>query len=173
MHFSKIRHLTGVLIQRAGGVSDQLPMKQKKGSKRVSNYPFPFHEKKIVKLKFDGAYSDKIQIAVSGTNHTVTTADNRVLHRKHISKPISEITQEPNNRGTGLRGPDGRFINSPRTFTIHYSDSESEDSEPDTTTPKKTGTVGRGRPKLIRNRQSSESPGGHNKLASHKQPSDR
>ena len=30
----------------AGGVSDQLPMKQKKGAKRVSNYPFLFHEKK-------------------------------------------------------------------------------------------------------------------------------
>ena len=30
----------------AGGVSDQLPMKQKKGAKGVSKYPFLFHEKK-------------------------------------------------------------------------------------------------------------------------------
>ena len=29
----------------AGGVSDQLPMKQKEGAKGVSNYPFLFHEK--------------------------------------------------------------------------------------------------------------------------------
>ena len=30
----------------AGSVSDQLPMKLKKGAKRLSNYPFLFHEKK-------------------------------------------------------------------------------------------------------------------------------
>ena len=35
----------------AGGVSDQLPMKQKKGSKGVSNFPFFFHEKNS-KTKF-------------------------------------------------------------------------------------------------------------------------
>ena len=29
----------------AGGVSDQLPMKPKKGAKGVSNYPFYFYEK--------------------------------------------------------------------------------------------------------------------------------
>ena len=63
----------------AGGVSDKLPMKQKKGSKGVSNYPFPFYEKKTVKSKFGSAYSDKIQTAVSGTDYTVTTEDNRVL----------------------------------------------------------------------------------------------
>ena len=159
-----------------GGVSDQLPMKQKKRLKGISNYAFLFLEKKIVKPTFNSAYSDKIQIAVLGTNHTATTADNRVLHRKHIRKPISELTQEPNNEGTGLRGPHGRLIKSPGTFTIHDSDSESDYSEPEstvTTSPKKLGTMGRGRPKLIRNRQSSESPVGHHKLACHKQPSDR
>ena len=93
----------------AGGVSDQLPMKQKKGAKGVSNYPFLFHEKKP---KFGSAYSEKTQLAISGTNHTVTTADNKIIHRKNISKPVSEI-QEPNNRGTGPRGPDGRFTKSP------------------------------------------------------------
>ena len=48
----------------------------------------------------------KTQLAISGTNHTVTTADNKIIHRKNISKPVSEITQEPNNRGTGPRVPD-------------------------------------------------------------------
>ena len=91
----------------AGGASDQLPMKQKKGGKGVSTYPFLFHQQKVIKPKMDSAYSDENQVALSGTYHTVTTADNRILHRKHISKPISEITQEPNNRRTGPRGPDG------------------------------------------------------------------
>ena len=80
-----------------------------------------------------------------------------------MSKPISEITQEPNNRGTGPRGPDGRFTKSLRTFTIHDSDSESENTEPESPVkiiPKMSGTLGRGRPNLIRNRQSSDSPGG-------------
>ena len=87
-------------------------MKQKKASKEVSDYYF-FSRKKIVKPKFDSAYSDKIQIAVSGTNDAVTTADNRALHRKSLCKANSELAQEPNNRGTGLREPEGRFIKSP------------------------------------------------------------
>ena len=143
----------------AGGAPDQLPMKRRKEPKELVAY----HEKKLIKPKFDSAYSDKIQVALSASNHTVTTADNRILHRKHISKPISEITQEPNNRGTGQRGPDGRFTKSPRTFTIHDSDSESENTEPESpvkVTPRKSGTLERGRPKLIRNRQRSDSPGG-------------
>ena len=146
----------------AGGGSDQLPMKQKKGAKGVSSYPFLFHEKKIIKPKFDSAYPDKIQVAVSGTNHTVTTADNRILHRKHKSKSISEITQDSNNRGTGPRGPDGLFTKSPRTFTIYDWDSESENTEPESpvkVTPKECVTLAKGRPKLSRNRQSSDSSG--------------
>ena len=105
----------------------------------------------------------KTHLAISGTNHTVTTTDNRILPRKK-SKPFSEIAQQPNNRGTGPRWPDGRFTKSPRTFNIHDPDSESEDTEPESpvaVTPKKRGSLGRGRPlKLIRNRLSSASPGG-------------
>ena len=55
--------------------------------------------------------------------------ENRILHRKHLSKPIFEITQEPNNRGTGPRGPDDRFTKSPQTFTMQDSDCESENTE--------------------------------------------
>ena len=138
-------------------------MKQKKGAKGVRNYPFLFHEKKT-KPKFGSAYSEKSQLAISGTNHTVTTTDNKIIHRKNISKPVSEITQEPNNRGTGPRRRDGRFTKSPRTFNIHDPDSESEDTEPESlvaVTPKKNGTFGRGRPlKSVKNRSSSASPGG-------------
>ena len=97
----------------AGGVSDQLPMKPKKNAKGVSNYPFLFLEKKHQRNKFESAYSDKPQLAVSGTKHTVTTPNGRILHRKMISKTISKFYQEQNNRGIGPRGPDGRFIRSP------------------------------------------------------------
>ena len=75
----------------AGGVSDQLPMKPKKNTKGASNYPFLFLEKKHQRDKFESAYSDKPQLAVSGTKHTVATPDGRILHRKIISKPISEF----------------------------------------------------------------------------------
>ena len=87
----------------AGGVFDQLLMKQKKGSKRASNYPFTFFEEKLLKPKFHSAYSDKQQIAISGTKHTTTTSENRNLLRNYKSKPISEFLQDLNNRGTGHR----------------------------------------------------------------------
>ena len=57
--------------------------------------------------------SDKPQLAVWGTKHTITTPNGRILHRKMISKPISNFIQEQNNRGIGPREPDGRFITSP------------------------------------------------------------
>ena len=121
----------------AGGASDQLSMKQKKGAKGVSNYPFLFLEKKINKPNFDSAYSNKIQIATSGTKHTITTS-NKILHRKPISKPVSEIVQENNNRSTGPRGSDGRFTQSPRIISIQDTGSDPGDASPvthTTTTP--------------------------------------
>ena len=93
-----------------GGSSDHLPMKQKrKGAKPVSKYPFQFFERKNQKGKFESPYSENLQTAVTGTKHTVTTSDNKIIHRKLISKPIITFEQEPTNRGTGPRGPDGRF----------------------------------------------------------------
>ena len=77
----------------AGGLSDQLPMKQKKGTKGVSNYPLTFFEKILVKPKFDSGHSDELQITMSVTKHTFTTSKNRVSHKKHISTPISEFVQ--------------------------------------------------------------------------------
>ena len=49
----------------AGGVSDQLPMKQNKGAKGVSNYPFLFPEKRI-KPKFGCAHSEKNPLSYIG-----------------------------------------------------------------------------------------------------------
>ena len=86
----------------AGGVSDQLPMKPKKNSKGVS-CPFFFLEKKHQRNKLESAYSDKPQLAKSGTNPTVTTPNGRVIHRKMISKPVIDFNQENSNRGIGPR----------------------------------------------------------------------
>ena len=91
-----------------GGVSDQLPMKPKKSTKGVSNYPFLFLEKKHQRNRFESAYSDKSQLTILGTNHTATTPNGRVIHRKLISKPIETFNQETKqqrNRTTRIRRP--------------------------------------------------------------------
>ena len=145
-------------------MSDQLPMKPKKNSKGVS-CPFFFLEKKH-QQNLESAYSDKPQLAISGTNHTVTSPNGRVIHRKMISKPI-DFNQENTNRGIGPRGPDGRFVKSPskhQRAMIIDSDTESETPPMEIDSPKtpelsidttiKKSTLGRGRPKLIRDRAS-------------------
>ena len=87
-----------------GGSSDHLPMKQKrKSTKTVSKCLFHSFERKNTKIKFESPYSDQLQTAVKGTNHTVTTADKRIIHRKLISKPIKPFEQEPSNRVAGPR----------------------------------------------------------------------
>ena len=85
-------------------------MKQKrKEAKPVGIYTFQFFERKKQIGKFESPYSAKLQTAVTGTKHTVTTLDNKIFHRKLISKPIITFEEEPTNGGTGTRGPDGRF----------------------------------------------------------------
>ena len=61
----------------AGGVSDQLAMRPKKSTKGLGNYPFLFLEKKQQRNNFESAYSDKPQLATSGTNHTKTIPNGR------------------------------------------------------------------------------------------------
>ena len=155
----------------AGGVSDQLPMKTKKGAKGASNYPFSFLEKKHQRNKFESANSDRPQLAISGTSHTVTTPNGRVIHRKLINKPIETFKQENNKRGTGPRGSDVRFIRSPskqrRAMVIDFEDDSEallmewgnqKTPESSDTSVMEKGSLGRGRPKLIRDRNSSKSP---------------
>ena len=84
----------------AGGVSDQLPLKP---NKSVSNYSFLF-----LAMKFESAYFDKPQIAISGTKHTLTTPNGNIIHRKTpMSTPITDCVHENSNRGNGPRGLDG------------------------------------------------------------------
>ena len=60
----------------------------------------------------------------SALNTQIKTSEKRVLHRKHMSKPICEIVQEPNNRESGPRGPDDRFPESPKLQKYLDSDSD-------------------------------------------------
>ena len=153
------------------GVSyDHLPMKQKrKGAKTVSKYPFQFFERKNQKGKFESPYSEHLQTAVTGTKHTVTTSDNKIIHRKLISKPINTFEQEPTNRGTGPRGPDGRFARKQDKSKHSPEKSLSEedlDTSPEPPTNKRTSTIGRGRPRITRERTPSSTdntPGQQNK----------
>ena len=136
-----------------GGSSDHLPMKQKrKLTKTVSEYPFKFLRKNQ-KTKFESPYSDLLQTAIKRTNHTLTTADNKIIHRKLISKPIKPFEQEPSNRGTGPREPDGRFARkeskSPDTPRKSQSQDDQLYTSPEPPNTKKTGTFGRGRQKWL------------------------
>ena len=122
-----------------GGVSDQLPMKPKKSAKGVSNYPFLFLETKHQRSKFESAYSEKLQIVILDTKHTVTTPNGNIIHRKNISKPITDFVQENSNRGNRPRGPDGRFTklpSKPKRMAIVETESEPEAPPMETESPK-------------------------------------
>ena len=142
-------------------------MKTKKNDKRVSNYPFFFLEKKHQKAKVESVYTDKPTLAISRTNHTVTTTNGRIIHKKNISKPNTEFDQDcnnNNNRGTAPRGPDSRFTripSKPKKMYVIESDNEPETSPTETSSPTtldqsdnatvKKSTFGRGKPlKLMR-----------------------
>ena len=152
-----------------GGSSEHLPMKQKrKGAKTVSKYPFQFFERKKQKRKFESPYSENLQTAVTGTKYTVTTSDNKIINCKFISKPINTFEQEPTNRGTGPRGPDGRLAKKQTKTNTTPRKSQSEGdtgTSPEPPTSKQQGTIGRGRPRLTRDitaRASDNTPGKQN-----------
>ena len=52
------------------------------------NYPFKLYEKNYKKNSLDSKFKNKIQTAVSGTKHTITTDKNKVMHRKLISNSL-------------------------------------------------------------------------------------
>ena len=75
----------------------------------VSNeFPFTFLERKHQKGKFESGYEHRLQTAIHGTKHTVTTSSGRTIHRKLISKPIIDL-QENSQRGKGPRNSNGTF----------------------------------------------------------------
>ena len=54
-------------------------------------------------------YSEQLQTTVTGTNHTVITSDNRIIHHKLIRSIVKSSEQGPFNRGTEPRGTDRKF----------------------------------------------------------------
>ena len=63
-------------------------------------YPFKFYEKNYKKKSLYSKFKNKIQTAVSGTKHTVTTDKNKIIHRKLISNPLpfQQTTTVPTKR---------------------------------------------------------------------------
>ena len=93
----------------AGDVTDHLVMSKKKmaepkykrgmtfsQTKKPTNSvctvkfenPFKFCKKNHEKGSMESKIKNKIQTAVSGTKHTVTTDRNKTIHRKLLSKPL-------------------------------------------------------------------------------------
>ena len=96
--------------------------KQPKKKNSVSEFPFKFVEKNYNRKSLEGKFQTKIQTAISGTEHTITTDCGKVIHRKHISGPLVFQTEKkkerapqigdkitPKNRHC-LRGVDGKYI---------------------------------------------------------------
>ena len=84
------------------------------------DYHFQFFEKKHKKKLLEGSFQKKVQTAINGADHTVTTDAGKRSHRKFISGPstfheerkaalkIGDNTT-PKNRHC-LRGVDGKYI---------------------------------------------------------------
>ena len=83
-----------------------------------------------------------------------------------INKPFITFEQEPTNRGTGPRGPDGRFPKKQDKSKHSPEKSPSEedlDTSPEPPTTKWTSTIGRGRPRTTRESTSPDNtPGQQN-----------
>ena len=94
------------------GHHDQLVLKAPRKLKEdVSNkFPYLSLEKKGKKNKLESEYETKSQLAVAGTKHTITTDTNKIIHPKHVNKPLTHTFQNPfSSRGENPRGPDGAF----------------------------------------------------------------
>ena len=113
--------VTNYLVMAKTKTEEKAVDKPKKKNS-VSEYPFNFVEQNHNRKSLEGRFQKKIQTAVSGTEHTVTTESGKVIHRKHISGPIVFQTEKkkerapqigdkitPKNRHC-LRGVDGKYI---------------------------------------------------------------
>ena len=96
--------------------------KKLKKENSVSEYPFKFVEKNYNRKSLEGKFQKKIQTAVSGTEHTVTTKSGKVIHRKHILRPSVFQTGKKKERALQIgdkitpknrqcfRGVDGKYV---------------------------------------------------------------
>ena len=113
--------VTNYLVMAKTKTEEKAVDKPKKKNS-VSEYPFNFVEMNHNRKSLEGRFQKKIQTAVSGTEHTVTTESGKLVHRKHISGPIVFQTGKkkerapqigdkitPKNRHC-LRSVDGKYI---------------------------------------------------------------
>ena len=122
--------VTNYLVMAKTKTEEKAVDKPKK-KKSVSEYPFKFGEKNDNRKSLEGRFQKKIQTAVSGTEHTVTTESGKLIHRKQSSGPnvfqtekkkerapqiVDKIT--PKNRHC-LRGVDGKYIQWNEIYEIY------------------------------------------------------
>ena len=96
--------------------------KQPKKKNSVSKYPFKLVEKNDNTKSLEGKFRKKIQTAISGTEHTVTTESGKFVRRKHNLGSIVFQTEKKKERAPQirhkitpknlhcLRGVDGKYI---------------------------------------------------------------
>ena len=77
--------------------------KQPKKKISVSRYPFKFVEKNYNRKPLERKFQNKIQTAVSGTEHTVTTESGKLVRRKHNLGTIVFHTEKKKRAGTANR----------------------------------------------------------------------
>ena len=105
------------------------PRKLKCDVSNIFLYRF-LEKKKQNKNKFESNYETKTQTAVAGTNHTITTDTNKIIHRKLISKSLpNSFHNLLSRRGENRRGPDGKFATQKSPPTEEDTEDELEETE--------------------------------------------
>ena len=80
--------VTNYLVMAKTKAEENAVYKQPKKKNSVSENPFKFVEKNYNRKSLERKFQKKVQTAVNGTEHTVTTDSGKIIHRKHISGPI-------------------------------------------------------------------------------------
>ena len=70
-----------LVMARTKSEEKALAEKSPKKKNSVGTYPFQFFEKNYNKKSLEGRFQTKLQTAVNGTEHTVTTGTEKVIHR--------------------------------------------------------------------------------------------
>ena len=78
----------------ANSKTEENAVDKPKKKNSVSEYPFKFVEKNHNRKSLEGRFQKKIQTAVIGNDHIVTTENGKLIHRKYISGPIVFQTEK-------------------------------------------------------------------------------
>ena len=90
----------------------------------TNKYPFSFYEKNHKTNSLGSKFSNKLQTAISGTKHTVTTDKKKVIHRKLISNPLpfqnnTTPTKRVTTRQTTAEQPSCSKSTEPQTTCVY------------------------------------------------------